>query len=69
LLLEHKAALEVEDSNKQRPLHCAARGGLGSCIQLLLNSKADVTAKDMNGKTAAQLASNADAVAMLRQAT
>lgn len=58
-LLEHsprKADINAVDGQKRTALHLAAENNHGDIVKLLQRKHADLGAKDVNGKTAAQLA-------------
>ena len=58
-LIEHKANTNARNNNKETPLHLAVTGGESfgangnpKVVQSLINNGADLTAKDIHGKTA-----------------
>jgi len=55
-LIASKAPIDVKDYDKRVPLHYAGWNGFAAAVQVLLNAKAEVTAKDRYGITPLHLA-------------
>lgn len=68
MLIDAKAKLDAVDNNKNTALHYAAGYGQADSCKMLVEAGADREAKNMDGKTAlevAQLNEQADVVAVL----
>ena len=50
-LLQARASVNISDACSDSPLHAACTYGHVRCARLLLEARADVTARDMDGKT------------------
>ena len=51
LLLEHRAATDLQDEDGDTALHFALSGGENECVKLLLKSHANPNVKDKAGRT------------------
>ena len=71
-LLDSGAAIDAKSKLDMTPLHAAAVGGNAGVVRLLIERKADVRARDIDGKTALDLAvknENSMTASVLRRAT
>ena len=56
VLLAHGADVNARGLWKETPLHCAVFAGRPRMVEFLLSAKADLAARDVNGKSALDLA-------------
>ena len=65
---KQSAFINTADEQGNTPLHLAAVAGKAEAVKVLLAAGADVAAKDASGRTALELATNADVVKALEAA-